>query len=442
MDKRTSETVSATLLQRGLSRRSALRWGGGLTAAAVGAGSLHRPMVRPDATSAASDGEDDIVLGALLDLTGSWASLGITSQAALEYAVEDLNAELESTGSPARVRLLVEDTQLDSDVAEEKARELADQGVRVFIGPQSSAEVADLMEYVDTSDLVLVSHGSTASELAIADDNLFRVVPPDIPEVEALVSLMTEDGIAVVVPMWLDDTGNRGLYDAMARVFPERGGVVCDGVAYAAGTVDFTEALATLTEQVTEATAEHGAGAVAVYVATFDDVVPIFNHASQAESLEGVRWYGGNGSALIEALPAHSWAGAFAVETQFRCPLFGLGEDVRDRWEPIADRIETETGQVPDGFSLAAYDAAWIVTLALLESEDPEDVAGLKEALVRTANAYDGVTGPMTLDEAGDRSTGDFDFWAIASANGGYEWQRAARFVAATGEVVHDEDTD
>lgn len=441
MDRGISETTLATLLQRGLTRRAALRWSGGVAAAAVAASSLNGVLAAQDATPAAT-GADDIVLGALLDLTGEWASLGIPSEAALEIAVEDINAELEATGSPARVRLLVEDTQLDVDVAEERARDLADQGARVFIGPQSSAEVAALMDYANESDLLLVSHGSTASALAIADDNLFRVVPTDIPEVEALVTLMDGDGIEAVVPIWLDDTGNTSLYEAMARAFPERGGVVLDGVEFAAGTDDFSEVLATLSEQVADATTEHDAGSVAVYVATFDDVVSIFNHASQEANLADVRWYGANGSALLESLTADTDAATFAVETGFLCPLLGLSEETRDQWQPVADRIEAEIDQTPDAFSLAAYDAAWIVTLAHLQAGESEDIASLRAALVSTANRYYGITGPMTLDEAGDRSTGDFDFWTIGEVDGDYEWQRSARYVATTGEVVHDENTD
>jgi hypothetical protein len=55
----------------------------------------------------------------------------------------------------------------------------------------------------------------------------------------------------------------------------------------------------------------------------------------------------------------------------------------------------------------------------------------LSDALVEEANSFDGITGRTMLNEAGDRTTGSYDFWAITTANGHadeYEWRRIDTF--------------
>ena len=46
------------------------------------------------------------------------------------------------------------------------------------------------------------------------------------------------------------------------------------------------------------------------------------------------------------------------------------------------------------------------------------------------ARDYTGLTGPTELNEAGDRSLGNYDFWAVCEGDSGYEWVRAATYTA------------
>ena len=57
--------------------------------------------------------EQEMVIGALLPLTGDYTSAGVASQAALQVAIEDLNAYYQQVGSPKRIRLVILDTKSD-----------------------------------------------------------------------------------------------------------------------------------------------------------------------------------------------------------------------------------------------------------------------------------------------------------------------------------------
>jgi branched-chain amino acid transport system substrate-binding protein len=195
----------------------------------------------------------ELLFGALLPLTGAWASSGIASQAALEIAVADINQYLSSQGSSTRIRVIVQNTQTDPDIALQKLRELSRQGIRMVIGPQSSAEVRVVKDFADSNRIVLISQSSTAGSLAIPGDNIFRFTQDDSYEGPAVAHLMREDGILAVIPMWRADDGNDGLQTATRNSFQSLGGSVAAGVRYATTIQEFTAELQVLRPQVSSA---------------------------------------------------------------------------------------------------------------------------------------------------------------------------------------------
>ena len=382
---------------------------------------------------AAAGGPREVVFGALLSLTGEWSTLGQASQAALELATADINARMEALGSPVRVRFIVADTRLDPQTALTQVQALAAQGVRIVVGPQSSAEVRTLKSWVDANGVVLISQGSTASSLSLPGDNVFRLVPDDVREAEALVALLAADGVTAIVPAWRTDVGNTGLRDSVTRLFEAAGGVVTEGAPYAPETIDYAGVVTSLRAQVSDAVSRHGADGTAIYLAAFDEVVALFAAAQGDPVLSSVRWYGSDGVAQSDVLLGDAQAARFAARASYPNPLPGLDESLRAVWQPVADHIAARTGREPDAFGLAAYDAAWIAALAQSAVGDTADGATLREAVMRTANGYDGITGRTTLNAAGDRQTGSFDFWAIRDEGGVLRWVRVARYEPVPG---------
>jgi branched-chain amino acid transport system substrate-binding protein len=150
-------------------------------------------------TTAPSDRE--VLLGGLFSLTGNWSTLGQTGRAALDLGVEDVNQYLAGSGAGFHLAAAVEDTKLDPALALERAKALQARGVRILLGPQSSAEVVPLAPFVKASGMILISPSSTAGSLAIADDNVFRFTPTDSLEGVAVSALMWADGVRTVIPV-------------------------------------------------------------------------------------------------------------------------------------------------------------------------------------------------------------------------------------------------
>ena len=391
---------------------------------------------------AASPGvkKKEVVVGGLFSLTGGWSTLGQSSRAALEVAVDDVNAYLSRVDARIRFAALVEDTQLIPELALEKLRLLAKQKVRIVVGPQSSAEVARLKAFADANDVLIISQSSTAGTLAIAGDNIFRFTPADDLEGEAIAALMHADGVKTVVPLWRDDPGNSGLHEATTKDFQALGGRVESGVEYSSSASDFSAAVAAVSAQVSAARVATGDdAAVAVYLAGFDEVAAIFQLAQGDAVLASTRWYGSDGVALSGALLNDPVAAAFAQRVGYPNPLFGLDEAAAVKWEPVAARIREKTGTEPESFALGVYDAVWVAAKALISHRGRVSFDEFTQDFPEEAASFFGTTGWTVLNAAGDRQFGNFDFWAIRTVDSSRQWTRVARYNTATKEIVRDE---
>ena len=372
-------------------------------------------------------------IGALVSLTGSWNSLGQNTVAALQLANEQLQAAAKAEHGGYRFHLFVRDTQLDPAKALAAIQDLDKRGVKIVIGPQSSAEVAMIKPYADAHNILIISQGSTASSLAISGDNIFRFCPNDMREAEAIVALMWHDGIRTIVPLWRDDAGNNGLHDSVKADFEKLGGTVPTGYQYQPATTDFSPATTSVASQITTLLlAGADPDSVGIYLAAFDEVVSVFHSAANNSTLSSTPWYGSDGVALSAPLTGDVNAAAFAANAGYPNPTFGLPDALQSLWQPVANAIEARTGITADAFALSAYDALFVVARALQNAGNLKDFAGFKDAFVNAANAYSGVTGSTALDSAGDRLNADFDFWAVRLTNGNYGWARIGAYTNGT----------
>lgn len=367
-------------------------------------------------------------VGTLLDLSGGWASLGKSSQAALEIAASEINTAWETANSPLRVEVRVRDTGLNPQTALQQLHQFKAEGIHVVIGPQSSAEVAALQNYAKQNGILLISQGSTAHALAAQDDTVFRFCSDDIVEGQAVAALMARDHVSVVVPIWRTDAGNQGLHDSMTQAVPAAGGSVLAGVSYPASTTDFTPILTALATQVQQAITDNGTAKVGVYVAGFVEVADLLALAKNNAVLAAVKWYGSNGVVQNAALLDNTDAAQFAVTAGFPCPAFGLPPSQQASWQPLLTTIKDRTGLTADAYALAAYDALKVAARAFAIAGDDNALA-YRVTFIAQANAYTGVTGPTTLNAAGDRQVADVDFWTIRPSGAGYIWDLSARYV-------------
>jgi branched-chain amino acid transport system substrate-binding protein len=397
------------------------------------------------------EGGNTILIGALLPLTGTLSSFGESAEASLRLAVDDVNNQLAKSGSSSRVGLVIEDTKTDPNVAREKLMDLASKGIRIVIGPATSANVAAVKEYADKNGILIVSSSSTAPSLAIPNDNVFRFVPDDTYQAEALAKKMWDEGTRVVIPIWRTDVFGNNLQSLLKEKFEKLGGKVVDGIGYDPPVGNFAaslhrinfivweQELRSLTQKVNDVVKQYGADKVGVYIVAFDEIVPIMIQANRHEALQSVRWYGSDGSIQHEGLIKNIEAAEFAVKTNFLSPIYGV--EASDSFKELEERIVEEIDRVPRSYAEVIYDEFWVAALTLsnYNGTHKDDIGSLREAFINTTNSYIGVTGRTELNDAGDKEYGSYDFWAIrplskdVNNKGSFEWTNVAAYPIGIG---------
>jgi branched-chain amino acid transport system substrate-binding protein len=372
----------------------------------------------------AAQGGAELVLGALVDRqSNQLVDLTIT------IAEREINAFLQGENLPARIRIVQEDVGKDPQRALAAVQRLAAQGIRVIIGPETSAQAEAVLPYANANGIVLISYASTATSLAIPRDNLFRLISDNSQQAAALTAYIVDSGVTTIIPFIRDDVFGADFVEQFTRAFGAVGGTVEPALRYAPTTTAFGEPLQQLAGRVEAASRRVGVDKVGVLLVAFDEVVAIFDAAADQPALLTVRWFGTDGTAEVLALVDNPRAAHFAATVDFPNTVFGEVGSL-ELYDQVASQVRAQTGLAPSNIALIAYDAVFVAAIAAALAGGVTNVEAYKEALVATAAGYVGVTGSTLLNAAGDRDFGDFDFYAVRDIGGSYAWVRVARYTA------------
>ncbi len=373
----------------------------------------------------------EITIGALLPLTGDLAAYGKNVREALLIAEEDINEFLKKLGYDTRIKFLIEDTETRPTTALTKLQALAAKGVKIYIGPMTSAEVRNIKTYADINKLLIISPSSTAADLAIKDDFIYRTVPDDTYQGKAIARMVIDYGIKNVVVIHRKDAWGDGLYREFSKRFKELGGNVIGEIAYTPEAKEFSADVKKLYDIVSEAVKKYGKENVAIVAISFGEIVTILKQASGYDLLMQLVWFGSDGTAKLDDVVKE--AGKEAAKVKLYSTLFAPTESLK--YKEFYEKFKSRTGSEPHGYSVIAYDTAWLITYAMLlaQSTDSEKIA---EILPEVAKSFFGASGWMLLNEAGDRAAGDYDIWMVVEEDGKYKWKKAGYYSSTTDSVT------
>jgi ABC-type branched-subunit amino acid transport system substrate-binding protein len=155
--------------------------------------------------------------------------------------------------------------------------------------------------------------------------------------------------------------------------------------------------------------------------------------SSGAAVLRRFKWYGSDSVALSKGLIEDRKAAAFAVIIGYPNPILGLRDADESLWKPVSDSLTRKLGRTPDSFALAAYDGFIVGYTSLKNADANASASALGQQLVTVASTHHGLTGQTNLNAAGDRASGNYDFWSVCPSGSTYTWVRTATYTAATG---------
>lgn len=379
--------------------------------------------------------EGEIKLGFLASMTGDLATFGENEATAAEFAAEQVNEMLSSMGAKWTLKIEIEDTQTKPDIALEKTESFAARGIKLLIGPLSSGEVRAIKGYCDSTRILAISQSSTAPDLAIADDYIFRFCPTDkLGQGPAMARIMITDGKQYIIPVTRNDAWGVGLEEAAKTRFEELGGTFLEGIRYSPESPEFSMEVSNLAGKVSSAVDTYGAENVGVWHISFEEVTAFFSAASEYDILSTVKWYGSDGTANSGAMLEDETVAAFAAKVKYPCTIFAPTHS--PKWEEVRQNNLDKLGREPDSYSYAVYDVVWAYAYSLL-TVDTYDTDAVKEVLPTVTRSLFGASGWIDLDEAGDRKAGDYDVWQIGQpvVPDVYQWEHIGTWVFTTDSV-------
>jgi branched-chain amino acid transport system substrate-binding protein len=388
---------------------------------------------------------NEVPVGLISSLTGAWSSGGKSIRIAVEEAQADVNEYFENKNSSTRIKLFVGDSKTDPVESIHAIEKLAESGVKIIVGPATSAAVMSVKDYANQHDIILISPSSTSPALSIANDNLFRFVPDDKNQAEFIANTMWNDGIRVVIPMWRGDTFGNELVNEMKMNFIKKGGLVMEGVQYHAHTGEFSSSLhrinfimwnqylKKLSHILDNTTHKFEPHEVGIYLVSFDEVTPILIQSNEHQTLQKVKWYGSDASAQNMQIIRNRDAAHFAEMINFSNPLFQVNL-TNSKAEIIEQEIEKKLhGSSALTYPILAYDTFWVTALSLEKIIDNStsdingdiDIEYLKKIINSTAADYNGISGNIILNAAGDRVKANYDVWSVAKSQDdeNYVWK-------------------
>lgn len=345
---------------------------------------------------------DSARVGALFPLDIGFGGFGNIMLESTRMGAADFNAYLGEAGEDWTLELDIRNT-ISEDVTA-AADELASEGVRAHLGPPDASNLAALAAH--DPGAAAISCCGTSSFLEEAD-GVFRTAPSDRYLATEMARLMWHNGIRILVPVWTDDVWNNGYRDDIAEAFAGLGGTVDDGIMQEAGS-RLGELGAQIRDRVISLADAHGSETVAVFSLPTDDMAFLEAMSSQ-DGAETVRWFGTDYTARDARYLENPSISEFASETGYTAlQVEGAGADLDATRQALAEA----TGRVATHDMLAAYESAWIMGLAIqqTQSTDPDR---LREAIPHVALRYQGTLGQMMLDPNGDLLAPAVEVWSV-----------------------------
>ena len=191
----------------------------------------------------------------------------------------------------------------------------------------------------------------------------------------------------------------------------------------------WNQELEKLSAIVSDTVRDYGVKSVGVYTISFDEIVPILIQAPLYEILEKVRWYGSDSSAQNHHITKNIDSAQFAMKTNFSNPLYSI-KNGTEKFHDLEEDLEKKLHEVGSViYPAIAYDSYWIAALSLdknstLNPEKENLTKSFRGLVNETVESFEGISGNIKLNGAGDRIGGDYDFWIVGKDNAtqSYEW--------------------
>jgi branched-chain amino acid transport system substrate-binding protein len=344
--------------------------------------------------SAVSAQDNVIRIASQSPLSGPQSSLGVGIRNGVELAIEQLAAPIEELGFT--VEFVPFDDQATPDIGVSNAQQIvADPAILGVVGHLNSGVAIPSSEVYDDSNLVMVSPANTnpvVTDRGLATVN--RICGRDDLQGPTGANFALDQGVTSVYV--LDDTTAYGVGIAdFFQAEAEALGITVLGRQGTAETASFDSIITPILALAPDM----------IYFGGIYNQTALFINQARAAGFEGL-FMGGDGfdSADFASLAGDAGIGTFYTSTAGPASLF----------PNAAQFIEDYTAaynEAPRPYATEAYDSAGVILAAIqsvLEANGGVLPTRAEVAAAVRAISYDGLTGNITFDTIGDRTTATY----------------------------------
>ena len=357
-------------------------------------------------TNAASDTATNVIkLGMCGPLTGGAAVYGTAVEAAMEIAVEEINAK-----GGVQFALNCQDDEHDTEKAANAYNALKDWGMQIMAGPVTTAPSNVVAAECAADEIFMLTPSASGSTVIEYGDNIFQICFTDPNQGVASADYMAEHELGTKISVIYDssDVYSAGIFEKFTAEAEVKGlNVVCVESFTADNKAD-------LTTQVTKCK-DAGCDLVflpfyateAAQVLTYADTIDFAPIFFGCDGMDGVLAVEGFDAALAEGVML----------------LTPFSADAKDEaTQAFVAKFQEQTGIVPNQFAADAYDVIYALAQACEASGVTADMSAseINAILVEqfTSMTFDGLTGKgMTWAATGEVSKSPM---AVVIQNGVY----------------------
>ncbi|MBA2443830.1 MAG: ABC transporter substrate-binding protein [Nocardioidaceae bacterium] len=369
---------------------------------------------------AEATGDGKLVVGYLLPTTGDLAFLGPPEIAGVNMAVEDINAAGGVLGEEVAI-VGADSGDGTPAIAPSSVDKLLSKKSDVIVGAASSSVSLSVIDKIVNAGVVHFSPANTSTAFDTYDDKdlYFRTAPSDVLQGAVMANLVIQDGKKNVAILARQDSYGEALADEVAKGLEEGGAKVAAKTLYAADASNYTA----------EVNQVAGTNPDAVVLIAFNETTKIIPAMIQKQIGPGdvqVYFVDGNAADYSADFDPGTLEG---VKATF--PGAELTGDFRQRL------LETDPNLKDFTYGPETYDATVMSALAAEAAKDDAGVSigaklieisagGTKcttfEECAPMAAAgedidYEGVSGPVDLNETGSPSKATIGIFEYAGDN-------------------------
>ncbi|WP_336209199.1 ABC transporter substrate-binding protein [Nonomuraea sp. LPB2021202275-12-8] len=398
----------------------------GLALTACGGGSDTAAPPSPSTASSsaaapAAEGDGVLTLGTLLPQTGSLAFLGPPEFAGVDLAVKEINEAGGVLGKPV-AKIHTDSGDTTTNIASQSVDKLLAQKADAIIGAASSSVSESVIDKITGAGVVHFSPANTSDKFTtIADKGLyFRTSPPDKLQGRVLGDLIVADGSDTVGILAMQDSYGTGLADQVAKTVQDSGGEVVERIDYDPKAADFSADVAKLKAKSPKA----------IVLIGFEETAKIIQElVKQGLPADKHKWYmvdGNTSNTNYVKMPKGTLKGVkgtipgAAAPEEFQQKLLGIDPKLEDfSYAPESYdaanllALATEAAKTDNGTAVAAKLAE--VSKGGEKCKDFKTCAELLKA--GKDIDYDGVSGPVEFNEAGDPAVATIGIYQYGDDN-------------------------